>query len=521
MCKECWAERVSIMGISLQSCDGSQQVLLKEGDKEQLKIMLIEALLAEPEKSIQDLLAETVHHISKYDFPEKWPALLPTLHHFIHQTDMTQALQIHNALVALRKVCKRYEYKAKDERGPLNAIVDQFFPILLVLAESLSDPNQHSLEAALTLKLILKIFWSSTQFFIPESAGSGSTLSLANPQSLQPWLLVLQRVLSKPLPEASSGEAFHQPESKEDREIWPWWKVKKWAAQIMVRLFSRYGVPSGAEKECEAFARYFSTEAAPQILGPVFETLNLRPSGKFCTDRVVHLCLSFVDLAVEPSTTYKLMKLHMDFILYKVCFPIICLSQDDIELFDNDPHEFIHMRNSPFNEFIDPRTTATQVVTSLVKHRGQDVINGLLVFLNNILQSYCNGSQNHVEKDGCLHLIGSLAIELFKKKKYSSQIEPLLVTHVFPEFRSSVAFLRSRACCMIQDFDFVQWSDGGANLNNLIQLVLQSLGDRTLPVQIEASKVRSIICIHCHDKSYVSFFVHYIKYILYIINILY
>lgn len=491
---------MSFLGISLQSTDGSPQVILKDADKEQIKLMVIEALLAEPEKSIQDLMAETVHHISKHDFPERWPALLPTLQHFIQQSDPSQALQIHNALVALRKVCKRYEYKAKEERGPLNAIVDQFFPTLLPLAQRLIDPNEHSLEAALTLKLILKIFWSSTQYFIPETAGGATVLSLAHPHTLQPWLFVLQQALSKPLPEASSGEAFHQPESKEDRESWPWWKVKKWASQIMVRLFSRYGIPNSVEKECEAFAKYFAREAAPQFLGPVCETLNLRPSGKICTDRVVHLCLSFIDLSIELASTYKLIKPHLDFIIYKVCFPLICLSEDDIDLFENDPHEFIRQQDMPFNEFIHPRLTATQVVISLVKNRGQDVIDGVSAFLNTILQNYLNGSQNHVEKDGSLQLIGSLAVPLFRKKKYASQIEPLLVTHVFPDFRSNVPFLRARACCVVQDFDFVQWSDGGAHLNTLIQLVLQALSDSALPVQIEASKVRNRLLIFLPNK---------------------
>ncbi len=472
--------------------DGSQPVLLSDTDKEQVKVVLLEALLAEPEKSVQDLMAETLHHIAIHDFPSKWPSLLPTLLQNIQQADPSQALRIHNSLVALRKVCKRYEYKAREERGPLNQVVDQFFPLLLPLAQRLINPNEHSLEAAMTLKQILKIFWSSTQFFLPSSAGSATSLSLTHPQTMQPWFSVLEKALSKPLPEANTGlEPLNQPHSKEERESWPWWKVKKWAAQIMVRLFSRYGIPSFVEEEGQVFAEYFSKHAAPQFLGPVCDTLNLRPNGHYCTDRVVHLCLSFVDHAIELAATYKMLKPHLDFLLYKVCFPTICLSQDDIELFENDPHEFIHKQTSPIADFFDPRISATSVVNNLVKHRGQDVVNGLMNFLNEVLQSYNNGSQNHIQKDGALQVIGSLSEILFKRKRYAPQIEPLLVTHVYPDFRSPISFLRSRACCIVQQFDFVQWSDDGSNLNTLIQLVLQSLSDSALPVQIEASKVRT------------------------------
>ena len=442
-------------------------------------------------KSIQDLLAETIHHIAIHDFPDKWPTLLPTLMNCVQQPQ-SHPLSIHNALVALRKVCKRYEYKAKEERGPLNDIVNQFFPHLLSLAQRLINPDENSLEAALTLKQILKIFWSSTQFFLPQSSPSPSntsTLSLSNPESMQPWFVVLEKSLSKPL--------VNQPETNHERESWPWWKVKKWAAQIMVRLFSRYGVPSYVEKEGKNFAVYFSQHVALQFLGPVCETLNLRPSGQFCTDRVLHLCLSFVELATEFASTYKMLKPHLNFLLYEVCFPTICLSQKDIDLFENDPHEFIHKQSSPLTDFVDPRTTAITVVTHLVKHRGQDVVNGLMTFLNKILQDYNNGSLNHIQKDGSLQIIGSLSEVLFRKKKYVSQVEPLLVTHVFSDFRNQVSYLRSRACCIVQQFDFVQWTDDGTNLKILIQLVLESLGDPALPVQIEASKVRKMYILYC------------------------
>ena len=64
------------------------------------------------------------------------------------------------------------------------------------------------------------------------------------------------------------------------------------------------------------------------------------------------------------------------------------------------------------------------------------------------------------------------------------------MANVFPEFSSPVGFLRSRACWMVQRFSFANWTDDGTNLRALIELVLRSLSDPALPVQIEASKVR-------------------------------
>ena len=290
----------------------------------------MDALLSEHEKSLRDLFAEAFNHMAMYDYPQKWGNLLPTLLNAIGTPDEFDgsALRVHNALLALRKLCKRYEYKSKEQRGPLNDIVQISFPLLLPWGQKLiSNPNELSVEAAMMLKQILKIFWSSTQFYLP-----GFDLQ-NNP--IAPWFDIIYATLAKPLPEKD------QPVDAVERNSWPWWKCKKWAIQILSRLFNRYGMPSYVEEETKAFAQYFANDTAPRFLQPVFEILNLRPSGQYCTDRVLHLCLSFLDLAVELAPTYKVLKSQLDFLLFKVCFPTCCLTAEYVELFETDPHEFV------------------------------------------------------------------------------------------------------------------------------------------------------------------------------------
>jgi importin-7 len=500
ICREGWAERIHYAPYADQ--ESTKPSLLGDADKEATKSGLIQTLLEEPEKSMRDILAETLHTIVIHDFPDKWPQLVPIMLSTIQSgvADMsTKGLQVHNALLALRKVCKRYEYKSKEQRGPLNEIVQASFPLLLPLAQELSRLDQHSLEAAMMLKQVLKIFWSSTQFYLPNGD--------SRPDHLQPWFDILTRALAKPLPEASTGlEPRNQPVDLEQRKAWPWWKVKKWSVQIMSRLFSRYGIPSYADDhESKEFAVYFSQHVAPQFLGPVCETLNLRPTGQYCTDRVVHLCLTYVDLAVELASTYKLLKPHLDFLLYQVCFPTICLSRDDIECFENDPVEFVHKQNSPLADFYDPRMSAVTLVTDLVKHRGQDVTHNLLGRMTAILHNYQASTpeqRNHVEKDGALLTFGSLSKYLMAKDKYAVEIEGLLVSSVFPDFNSPVSFLRYRACWMVQQFSSVKWSDDGTHLRTLLEMVLNRLSDPALPVQIEASKaLRFLIEVDGAEKT--------------------
>ena len=116
-------------------------LLLSVPDKEMVKQGLIHALLNEHEKSLRDLLAETLQTIVIHDFPQQWTHLIPTLLNTIavglqqagivttpltlstpsstttsginnqnHNNSSTattgtfNGLQIHNALLAIRKV---------------------------------------------------------------------------------------------------------------------------------------------------------------------------------------------------------------------------------------------------------------------------------------------------------------------------------------------------------------------------------------------------------------------------------
>ena len=56
------------------------------------------------------------------------------------------------------------------------------------------------------------------------------------------------------------------------------------------------------------------------------------------------------------------------------------------------------------------------------------------------------------QKDGALHMIGTMADILLKKKTYKDQLEQFLVNIVFPEFNSPHGHLRARACWMLHYF---------------------------------------------------------------------
>jgi len=65
--------------------------------------------------------------------------------------------------------------------------------------------------------MISKIFWSCTQYQLPTVQGV----------NVEAWFSMFAHLLDKYLPEAHEGrEPSGQPTSKEERDAWPWWKVR-------------------------------------------------------------------------------------------------------------------------------------------------------------------------------------------------------------------------------------------------------------------------------------------------------
>jgi hypothetical protein len=421
--------------------------------KPPLRDLLFQVLLVEADKSVRDLLAESVNQIARCDYPHQWPSLLPEVLAMVQSGD---PLRMHNSLLALRQVAKRLEYKQKGvDRLPLEQIVAQALPLLQALTRQLLDTQNQTLEAALIMKLCLKVVWSCTQFSLPD-VSDPSVLA-----HLGAWLDLIGVIVAKPLPEASAPGAAPpgQPTEVEQRNGWPWWKLKKWALQLLGRWFHRYGMPQYADDENKAFAHLFSGTYAPKLLEPVLSTLALKPRGQFVTDRVTHLSLVFVESAVQLGSTYALLKPHVPTLLRQVVFPLLCISDSDASLFESDPLDFVRKQHDPMEDFVDPKMSAMQLLDSVMKYRKKDNLDPFLGFVVEALNEYAAApasSRNPQKKEGVLVVLSCLADMLKKQKKYAAQLEPLMVTHVFPEFQSPAGFLRSRAASMALHFNDIK-----------------------------------------------------------------
>lgn len=320
------------------------------------------------------------------------------------------------------------------------------------------------------------------------------------------WCSLFLNVVAKDSPQ----EAL--PDDLDERARSPWWKSKKWAYANLNRLFTRstsqlpcsllfkadyshrYGQPGSTPKnsspELIQFAKSFIANFAPEILKSYLQQVEKWAQGQaWMSKSALSHTLCFFDECVKPKSMWNNLKPHTETLISHVLFPILCQSDEDIELFDADPAEYLH-RKLNFNEEVSaPDVAATNFLVTLTKSRKKQTY-AVLSFVDGIVKRYEStpeDQKNAREKEGALRMIGTLAsVILEKQSPIADQVEYFFVRHVFPEFRSPHGFLRARACDTLGRFDQLEFKDT-SNLGIVYQHILESMADPDLPVRVEAA----------------------------------
>lgn len=256
----------------------------------------------------------------------------------------------------------------------------------------------------------------------------------------------------------------------------------------------RYGSPSTNQKnttsEMALFTKSFLVNFAPEILKGYLQQIEKWASKTaWLSKPSLSYSLSFLDECVKPKSMWNHLKPHMDTLISHVLFPILCQSDEDIELFDSDPSEYLHRKLNFYEEVSAPDVAATNFLVSLTKSRKKQTFT-ILNFVNGVVNKYeaaPDDQKDPREKEGALRMIGTLAsVILGKKSPIADQVEYFFVRHVFPEFRSPHGFLRARACDTLGKFEQLEFKEQ-SNVLHIYRNILESMADPALPVRVEAA----------------------------------
>lgn len=254
----------------------------------------------------------------------------------------------------------------------------------------------------------------------------------------------------------------------------------------------RHGSPSnpGKGEGAAAFAKNFATTIAPEILKHYLQEIEKWAAKTLWLSRP---CLSYImvylDESVKPKEMWTHLKPHLTNLVTHFVFPLLCLNEEDLEKFEDEPEEYLHRKLNYFEDASAPDVAGVNFMVNLTKNRRVETFE-ILKFVNNVVNDYeqsPDDKKNHIAKEGALRMIGTLApVILGKKSPIADQVEYFLVRYVFPEFASSQGYLRARACDTIEKFEQLNFQDQN-NLMTIYRHILDCMGDPALPVRVTAA----------------------------------
>ncbi|XP_061961581.1 importin beta-like SAD2 [Populus nigra] len=428
-------------------------------------------------------LGECIKTMIHADYPEQWPHLLDWIKHNL------QDQQVYGALFVLRILSRKYEFKSDEERTPVYRIVEETFSHLLNIFNKLVQIPNPSLEVADLIKLICKIFWSSIYLEIPKQ--------LFDPNVFNAWMVLFLTVLERPVP------VDGQPVDPELRKSWGWWKVKKWTIHILNRLYTRFGDLKLQNPENKAFAQIFQKNFAGKILECHLNLLNVIRVGGYLPDRVINLVLQYLSNSISKNSMYNLLQPRLDVLLFEIVFPLMCFNDNDQKLWDEDPHEYVRKGYDIIEDLYSPRTASMDFVSELVRKRGKENLQKFILFVVEIFKRYDEAPlecKPYRQKDGALLAIGALCDKLKQTDPYKSELERMLVQHVFPEFSSPAGHLRAKAAWVAGQYAHINFSDQN-NFRKALHSVVSGLRDPELPVRVDSVFALRSFVEACKDLS--------------------
>ncbi|CAF1060914.1 unnamed protein product [Adineta ricciae] len=448
--------------------DTTKSSAISDADKDYLRNVLIDAIIRTKDP-LKCQLITTAGTMIKNDFPSKWPQFMNQVHTCL-SSDNTETWT--SVLLVFYILVQYYEYKKVEDRSPMDDVMVVLMPLLHQRFMQLFTHNDSD-QSALIQKQILKIFHAYTQLHL--------SFRVLPTQTMASWLDTCCMVLERRLPERLDAL------DEDDRADHPWWKCKKWALHILIRTFERHGSPANLPKGSAAdrveFANFYLKGFSAKIITLVFNTLEAYRQKVYVSPRVVQLCLNYLRESVRHAFSWKIVQNNIVVLIQDIIYPLLCINDDDIELFNDEPVEFVRARLDILDEYISPVSAAELFLSDAVAKR-KDVLMKTVAFLGTVIH---NDTISPKQKDGVLHMLGVIGNVLIKKKTFAGQLENIIVQYLFPELQSPTPYLRARACYALRNFSKLEFTNSENSSRCLTHLIHCLCNDTSLPVQIEAA----------------------------------
>lgn len=225
------------------------------------------------------------------------------------------------------------------------------------------------------------------------------------------------------------------------------------------------------------------------------------------SERCVYLIIDFLEEwfviwdssakeSIKPKITWGLLKEHVPNLIAHVIFPLMCLTQEDLDLWEEDAVEYLHKKiGNPFHishwlsdvyeENLSPDVAASRFLITLAGKRQKSSFSGILQFINTTLSLWSRlllkltispDIGKHPErKEAALRMIGLVSHIIMKKgSPILSMMESFMVSHVYSEFHSPHGYLRARACEVLNRFSEIDFENHNVSYRSKVSAKLRT-----------------------------------------------
>ena len=119
------------------------------------------------------------------------------------------------------------------------------------------------------------------------------------------------------------------------------------------------------EKKHIRFKKFFTQHYSEKVVTQILQQLDLHSKGCVMTDSTLQTSLSYLAYSISHAVSWKLIKPNFEPLFLALVFPLMCHSQRDQQMWEEDPAEYIRIRFDIFDDFLSPVSAAESLLQVL------------------------------------------------------------------------------------------------------------------------------------------------------------
>lgn len=153
---------------------------------------------------------------------------------------------------------------------------------------------------------------------------------------------------------------------------------------------------------------------------------------------------------MTQKSTWLLIKPIFETLISHFIYPLLCATDEILEVYETDPHEYINMNIDMYDEANTPDIAALGLLVTFVDKRKNSTLDTIINFAYTELTSLINKSPDDLDSakkiEGVLRIIGCIShYILIPQSKYYSQMEAFLNDLILPNVNSKYEFVKARS----------------------------------------------------------------------------